>query len=1287
NTPRQRRKIPDSVTSSNLLRVSLRRLRSDTVTQLLTLPLVNSDSVARNCDAISKHYMHILETISCQAGKENEVNILKSIDEGPFWMGKELKDIWDNVKMLLEGSKLTKEDRESQLYDDFEHFRQNKGKTIYDYYVQFAKLINDMWNITTPPSTKNARGTGATSYRGAQNRVGYANPGQARQIKATTAMTMFMSNLSSADPMYDEAGPSYDSDILSEYVNDNAVSVVQSTISSVPNDAYMMILNDMHEQPAQHVFVITHNNVVDKSLTAELETYKEQVELYERRARFKLTEREQNIVEQLRIIITDRNIKEGNLKKELHSVKMQLASTINHNKSMVEEVTSLKKDFKQKENKYLEEFLDMKALKEKVKDKLYKQDQSLQTVYMLCKLKPYYDEQYKDLAYTMAHMSNPANDALAKQAHAVAPPTRTDDQIFPSSKWVPIGKSNRILNVQKSQRNPIFPIALDEQWFNHHKDILIDALDITPTNDNNPYVALLLSDTVIEYVNTLGYPSALRNVSAMSINALYKPWRAILSMINMKNLTMASSEKKKTTHLLIPSVRFTKLIIHHLKTKHNIHPRTGLPLHYSHEENALNTLRFVGKEGREIFGMPIPDAVLTNEIKRAPYYDEYQEHVAKKKQKLVKETPDEPSSAKRSKGGLVRKIRKPKRPLKLVDEPSAKDVPNELKDQLVRWCTPIPTETSRHAESPSLDEELALTDSETESDNVVPKINTGDQDEGQAGQNPGDHDEGQAGPNPGVQDEGQVGSNPGDVAESQPQSSHVQQEEEPRKTNAEAKVLVPIHQDTSSILPMTTLVIDLTMSQSGSPLSTSTATTSIITTSLPPPPPQQSTADLILVKRIGELEQHMADLLQNNLDLEERLDKHGSWLYKIENLNIPHQVSKAVDEIVIDAVDWVMQAPLRARFSDLLAVDMKEILQQWMFEDKSYEAHEDHKNLCDTLQKSLEHDYSNQLLSDLEKACQKKRKRRDLPRTPSRSPPLQPLPPPPPAGASGALGASGAQSTLEALRSAQQQGSEALSLSKFAASAPQSMAWTTSDTRYESAGVSRTQELSPTDSLIQDDSIPDKHVYFFDDEDSENDQYQKLIREKTDVENNWATALVLAYETPAKNSLLAKTGDMTNFLNWYCRQVNKIKLTQADVEGQAYEVIKAFYKDVIYLYKGSSPTLSISKMKAASYPNFGLELLKFYIDRHDSPACQKEVRSHMRILSVVRIKATQDTDFKNLYPSDFKDPIMLLLQGYLDHLHGFDKQMLSTAVKLWTRNLVIRQRVEDFQLGIESYQT
>nr|GEW26668.1 retrovirus-related Pol polyprotein from transposon TNT 1-94 [Tanacetum cinerariifolium] len=415
-------------------------------------------------------------------------------------------DIWDNVKMLLEGSELTKEDQESQLYDDFEHFRQNKGENIHDYYGRFEtavklnrglrdsnydqlyaylkqhevhanqnKMMLDqftqhtidplalMSNVshqqcysqssTTPPSThvqpyfadhtqldselsltdhlnENLTNTLALltqSYKtylpqtnnqlrtpsnirnqatvqdgmengvvldekqllfiaGGQDTVVDAdvdepsvqdlalNVDNVFQVdecdafdsdfdEAPTAQTMFMANISSIDPVYDKAGPSYDSDVLSE--------------------------------TAQCVSIKAHTKVGDASLTAKLVKYKEQVELYERRAKFKLTEQEQKIEENLRIVITDRNLKEENLKKELHSVKLQLNSTINHNNSMVEEVASLKKDFQQKENNYLKEFLDMKALKEKFKDKLFKQDQSLQTVQMLCKPKLYYDEQRK----------------------------------------------------------------------------------------------------------------------------------------------------------------------------------------------------------------------------------------------------------------------------------------------------------------------------------------------------------------------------------------------------------------------------------------------------------------------------------------------------------------------------------------------------------------------------------------------------------------------------------------------------------------------------------------------------------------------------------------------------------------------------------------------------------------------------------------------------------------------------------------------------------------------------
>nr|GFB18589.1 hypothetical protein [Tanacetum cinerariifolium] len=147
-----------------------------------------------------------------------------------------------------------------------------------------------------------------------------------------------------SDPITDEAGPSYDSDILSEvrdhnqylddtcayqeehvmhdsvqldhvvdlhadhtsisnmipydqYVKDIDVSVVHSNASSIPNDAFMMIYDDMCESIVPSGSNSSRNAVVKNSLTVKLATYREQVELYERRAKFELTECEQKINE------------------------------------------------------------------------------------------------------------------------------------------------------------------------------------------------------------------------------------------------------------------------------------------------------------------------------------------------------------------------------------------------------------------------------------------------------------------------------------------------------------------------------------------------------------------------------------------------------------------------------------------------------------------------------------------------------------------------------------------------------------------------------------------------------------------------------------------------------------------------------------------------------------------------------------------------------------------------------------------------------------------------------
>ncbi|GJX43933.1 hypothetical protein Tco_0260609 [Tanacetum coccineum] len=914
---------------------------------------------------------------------------------------------------------------------------------------------------------------------------------------------------------------------------------------------------------------------------------------------------------------------------------------------------------------------------------------------------------------------------LVEQAPAVAPPTRTDEQILPLSKAFTTSSTIPAIYIQQfwdtmcfNSSTEFYSCQLDEQWFNLHKDILRDALNITPANNNNPFVAPPSSDTVIEYVNTLGYPSTLNNAKLLDlIDQDIQCFRYFGTFLtDKKNLAMAACGKKKTSHLLIPNVRFTKLIIHHLRTKHNIYPRTGLPLHYSHEESILNTLRFVRKDGREIFGMPIPDALLTDEIKGAPYYGDYQEHVAKyqqfldeergkakkggaiesseatkvtkpkaakttkpacdkvpkptatqppipkpaptqpskavldKKRIVVKETPDEPLPAKRSKGGLVTKKHKPKSPLKLVDEPSDEGVP---------------------VEEPAYNEEDANLERALELRRIKPLLEVQGKGKEKVVEEQAAHDLltlqtpkkkslayqfifqrrppmptkrrlrsileiKKARPNPGITAESQLqtsyvvhaGPNLEHMALGTSDASTQQKpeqmdeefttiaylnvqenlklptedqffmekphEEESGKTNAKTKVQsmvsVPIHQDTSLVPPMTTLVIDLTT----------------------------ITTDPILVSRIGELEQHMENLIQNNLALEERLDKHGTRLYNLENLNIPHKVSQAVDEIVTDVVDWAMQAPLRARFRDLPTVDMKEILQQQMFEDDSYKAHTINNDLYEALQK-----------------------------TPPGSPPSPPPPPPPPTGVSGTPGTSGAS-------------------------------------RFESTDFMAAQELSPTDSLMQDDSIPDKQVHLSDDEDSGNDHLPKA-----DSRQDWWKPL------PEKER------PSTPKPAWTISSSNK-----SDVANN-WPLHLEYLR---YGSKGRNPALSISKMKATSYPDFGLELLKFYIDRHDSLSRRKDVRTHMRILSVVRIKTYSrygydylseiilrrsdfqehtitEKDFKNLYPSDFEDLNLLLLHGHLDHLPGSDKRMLSTAIKLWTQNLVIRQRVEDFQLGIESYQT
>nr|GEX36458.1 hypothetical protein [Tanacetum cinerariifolium] len=57
------------------------------------------------------------------------------------------KDIWDRVKLLMKGAELSYQKRECRLYNLFNKFAYVQGETLYEYYLRFSQLINDIHTI------------------------------------------------------------------------------------------------------------------------------------------------------------------------------------------------------------------------------------------------------------------------------------------------------------------------------------------------------------------------------------------------------------------------------------------------------------------------------------------------------------------------------------------------------------------------------------------------------------------------------------------------------------------------------------------------------------------------------------------------------------------------------------------------------------------------------------------------------------------------------------------------------------------------------------------------------------------------------------------------------------------------------------------------------------------------------------------------------------------------------------------------------------------------------------
>ncbi|GJW96485.1 hypothetical protein Tco_0178293, partial [Tanacetum coccineum] len=64
----------------------------------------------------------------------------------------------------------------------------------------------------------------------------------------------------------------------------------------------------------------------------------------------------------------------------------------------------------------------------------------------------------------------------------------------------------------------------------------------------------------------------------------------------------------------------------------------------------------------------------------------------------------------------------------------------------------------------------------------------------------------------------------------------------------------------------------------------------------------------------------------------------------------------------------------------------------------------------------------------------------------------------------------------------------------------------------------------------------------------------------------------------------------------------------------------------------------------------------------------------------------REGDFKRLCRQDIEDMLLLLVQDKLTKLNLEERYALNVALRMFTRRIFIQERVEDLQLGVESYQ-
>nr|GEY43466.1 hypothetical protein [Tanacetum cinerariifolium] len=189
---------------------------------------------------------------------------------------------------------------------------------------------------------------------------------------------------------------------------------------------------------------------------------------------------------------------------------------------------------------------------------------------------------------------------------------------------------------------------------------------------------------------------------------------------------------------------------------------------------------------------------------------------------------------------------------------------------------------------------------------------------------------------------------------------------------------------------------------------------------------------------------------------------------------------------------------------------------------------------------------------------------------------------------------------------------------------------------------------------------------------------------------SWISNLAMQADTRSSfNKLMDTPLDFSNFL------INRLKvdtLTPELLAGPTYELMKGSCKSLVELeyhleevFKDTTDQLEwvnpegYDKHALWGVSHWGSKRQQFYGFAINQKSA-RDVYSKRRIIAVTELKIVE------LRIQDIEYMLLLLVQGKLPNLTVEERFAFNVSLRMFTKSIVIQRRVEDLQLGVESYQ-